>query len=132
MIRFIIVGITSGLLFGTMDALINANPYAQKLNKAYKPIARSSINAGAGIVIDLVYGFAMAGVFLILFSSLPGESAVLKGLSFGILTWFFRVFMYGASHWMMFEIPSRTIAYNLVTGLFEMLIIGLFYGLTLK
>ena len=83
MIRYIIVSISGGVLFGIMDGLINANPLARKLFEVYKPIARKAINAPAGIVIDLVYGFVMAGVFLLLYKSLPGGSGLLKGISFG-------------------------------------------------
>jgi hypothetical protein len=53
MTRYIIVGIASGILFGILDALINANPLAQRLYDVYKPIARTSVNFVAGILIDL-------------------------------------------------------------------------------
>ncbi len=132
MIRYIIVSIVSGILFGILDAVINANPLAQKLYMVYKPIARTSVNPSAGIVIDLLYGFVMAGMFLLLYKSLPGETGLIKGISFAILAWFFRVVMYTASQWMMFNVPDKTLLYSLVTGLGEMMIIGLLYGLTLK
>lgn len=131
MIAYIIVSIVSGILFGVMDGLINANPLAQKLNKIYKPIAKSSMNVPAGIVIDLIYGFVMAGIFLILYNSLPGELGLLKGISFAFLAWFFRVVMYVASQWMMLNVPIRALLYTLLTGLCEMLILGILYGLTL-
>ena len=43
MIRYIIVSIVSGLLFGALDGLVNANPLAQRLYEVYKPIAKTSI-----------------------------------------------------------------------------------------
>jgi len=132
MAGFIIVSIISGILFGLMDGIINANPFARRLFEIYKPIARTSFNPLAGIVIDLVFGFVMAGVFLLLYASLPGESGLVKGVSFAILAWFFRVVMYTASQWVMFNVPGKTLFYTLVTGLGEMLILGLLYGLTLK
>jgi len=132
MIRYIIVSISSGILFGILDGLINANPFAQKLYAVFKPIAKTSINPVAGIVIDIVYGFVMAGVFLLLYKSLPGQTGLIKGLSFAILVWFFRVVMYTATQWMMFNIPIGTLLYSLVAGLGEMLILGILYGLTLK
>jgi hypothetical protein len=112
--------------------VINANPLAQKLYEVYKPISRTSINPLAGIVIDLVYGFVMAGIFLLLYNSLPGEIGLIKGVSFAILAWFFRVVMQMASQWVMFTIPVKTLLYTLVAGLGEMLILGVFYGLALK
>ena len=132
MIRFIIVSIISGILFGVLDGVINANPLAQRLYEVYKPIAKTSINPLAGILIDLVYGFVMAGVFLLLYKSLPGGTGLVKGMSFAFLVWFFRVVMSSASQWVMFNVPVKTLAYSLITGLGEMLILGVLYGLALK
>ncbi len=132
MVRYVIVSIASGILFGILDAAINANPLAQRLYEVYRPIARTSINPIAGILIDLVYGFVMAGVFLLLYKSLPGETGLVKGASFGVLAWFFRVVMYAASQWVMFNVPVETLLYALIAGLGEMLILGVLYGLTLK
>ncbi len=129
---YIIVSIISGVLFGVLDGLINANPLAQKLYAVFKPISKTSVNAAAGIAIDLVYGFVMAAVFLLLYQSLPGESGLLKGLSFAVLAWFFRVVMYVASQWMMFNVPPRALLYTLAAGLVEMLALGTVYGLTLQ
>ena len=132
MTRYIIVSVISGVLFGVLDALVNANPVAQRLFAVYKPIAKTSINPIAGMVIDLVYGFVMAGVFLVLYQSLPGETGLVKGISFALIAWFFRVVMYVATQWMMFEVPAAALLYTLGAGLGEMLILGILYGLTLK
>jgi len=132
MLRYVIVSFGSGLLFGVLDALLNANPLAVKLFAVYKPIARSSVNPLAGMAIDIAYGFIMAGIFLLLYQSLPGGSGIVKGLSFGLIAWFFRVVMQAASSWVMFEVPLPTTAYSLAAGLLEMILIGLLYGLTLK
>jgi len=131
MISYIVVSIVSGILFGVMDGAINANPLAQRLYKVFKPIAKTSMNVPLGIVIDIVYGFVMAGIFLILYYSLPGEIGVMKGISFAFLAWFFRVVMYVNSQWMMFNVPIGALLYTLLTGLCEMLILGILYGLTL-
>ena len=132
MTEYIIISVASGILFGILDGVINANPLAQKLYDAYKPIAKTSINPIVGIVIDLVYGFVMAGAFLLLYNSLPGETGLIKGISFGLLVWFFRVVMNVASQWVMFKVPVQTLLYSLFAGLGEMLILGVLYGLTLK
>jgi len=132
MIRYIIVSVVSGILFGILDGVIHANPLAQRLYEIYKPISRTSLNPLAGIVIDLIYGFVMAGVFLLLYKSLPGETGLIKGVSFAFLVWFFRSVMYAASQWVMFNVPVETLLYSLVAGLGEMLILGVLYGLTLK
>jgi hypothetical protein len=132
MMRYIIVSFVSGILFGTMDGLINGNPFAQRLLEVYKPIAKTSMNIPAGIFIDLIYGFVMAGIFIFLYKSLPGGACIMKGISFGLIVWFFRVAMYAASQWMMFKVPNAALLYILFTGLAEMLILGMIYGLTLN
>ena len=71
--RYIVVSIVSGILFGVLDGLINANQLARRLYEVFQPIARTSINVPAGLVIDLVYGFVMAGVFVLFYQSLPGQ-----------------------------------------------------------
>ena len=132
MAKYAIVSVVSGILFGVLDGLINANPMAQRLYDVYKPIAKISINPVAGIAIDLVYGFVMAGVFLFLYQSLPGEAGIVKGISFALVVWFFRVVMYVVTQWMMFNVPVATLLYTLIAGLGEMLILGILYGLVLK
>jgi hypothetical protein len=131
MTTYVVVSIVSGILFGVLDGLINANPIAQRLFDVYKPIARTSLNVVAGITIDLAYGFMMAAVFLLLYTSLPGETGMTKGVSFAILVWFFRVVMSTASTWLMFTVPAQTLIYSLLAGLVEMLAIGILYGFTL-
>jgi hypothetical protein len=131
MLRYIVVSAGSGILFGAMDGLLNANPLAQRLYEVFQPIARRTLNMPAALAIDLVYGFALAGIFLLLFNSLPGQSVV-KGLIFGLLVWFLRVVMQVVTQWMMFSIPASTLGYTLAVGLVEMLVLGLLYGLILK
>jgi hypothetical protein len=132
MLRYVSVSIICGILFGVMDALINANPLGRKLNEAFKPITRISMNIAAGVIIDLAYGFALAIIFAVLYTSLPGATGLVKGISFAVMVWFFRVIMSTASNWMMFKIPGKTLLYNLVTGLVEMLVIGLICGAWLR
>ena len=103
-----------------------------KLHEVYKHIAKTSINIPAGVVIDIAYGFIMAGIFLLLYKSLPGEVGLMKGISFACLAWFFRVVMSVASNWMMFKVPVRALLYTLFTGLGEMLILGIIYGVFLE
>jgi hypothetical protein len=129
---YILVSVISGVLFGILDGVINANPVAQRLFNVYKPIAKTRLNPIVSILIDLIFGFVMAGVYLLLYNSLPGSTGLIKGLSFALLVWFFRVVMGVASQWMMFTIPNKTLLYTLATGLGEMLILGILYGLTLK
>jgi hypothetical protein len=131
LITFTLVSLISGVLFGVLDGLINANPLAVRLYEAYKPIAKASVNFIAGIVIDLAYGFILAGLFLLLYPALPGASGLAKGVSYGLLAWFFRVVMGVISQWMMYTVARKTLVYTLLAGLVEMLALGILYGLTL-
>jgi len=129
---YIVVSIISGILFGVLDGFVHANPLAVKLFEVYKPIARTSVNFVAGILIDLAYGFILAGLFLLFYTSLPGELGIVKGICFALIVWFLRVVMSAASQWMMFTIPWKTALYELGSGLGEMLILGILYGITLR
>ncbi len=131
MVRYLIVAAGSGLLFGLLDGVLNANPLAVKLKAVYKPIARKSINMAAGIIIDLAYGFILAGMFIHLYHCLPGQAGLVKGLSFAAGLWFLRVIMSAASEWMIFDVPLKTIAYAVAAGALEMLALGVLYALTL-
>ena len=131
MLRYVVISLASGLLFGVLDGLLNANPLARSLLDVYRPIARPSINVVAGVAIDLVYGFVLAGMFTLLYRSLPGSTGLLKGLSFAAGLWFLRVVMSAASNWVMFKVPAATLAYTLGAGLVEMVALGALYGLTL-
>ncbi len=132
MANYVIVSIISGLLFGALDGVIHANPLAQKLYVVFQPISKKSLNFVAGMLIDLVYGFVMAGIFLLLYTALPSESGVIKGIIFGLLAWFFREVMQAASQWLMYIVPVETLLYSLASGLGEMIILGVIYGLFLK
>ena len=131
MTSYIIVSAISGILFGILDGLINANPIANKLYEVYKPIAKTSINFVMGVIIDLAHGFILGGTFLLVYPSLPGEVGLVKGVSFALMVWFFRVVMSVASQWIMYKVPLKTLGYTLLAGLGEMLVIGIFYGLAL-
>ncbi len=131
MTTYVIVAAVSGIVFGVLDALINANPLARRLYRVYEPISRTSLNPVLGFAIDIAFGFAMAGAFLLLYASLPGSSGLVKGVSYAAIVWFFRVVMSAASQWMMFRVSGRTLLYSLAAGLGEMLILGILYGMTL-
>ena len=131
MIKFLLKSLLVGVIFGILDGLMHANPIAENLYDIYEPISRDSINVTAGIIIDIVYGFILCGVFLLLYKSLPGVGIV-KGFGYGVLMWIFRVMMYAITQWMMFTIPMGTILYMILAGLFEMLIIGGLIGILFK
>ncbi len=130
--HYITISVISGMLFALLDGLFNANPLARKLMECYKPIAKTSVNIFSGIFADIFYGFIMCAIFLLTYNSLPSENPVVKGLVYGIIVWFFRVFMTVISSYMTQKIPVKTLLYISITGLIEVLVIGIFYGLTIK
>lgn len=132
MLRYITVCLADGILFGILDGLMNVNPYAQRLFEIYKPIAKASINAPAGIVIDIVYSFVIGYLYLLLYKALPGDSGIAKGIIFALIIWFFRVLMNAVSTGMTFRVPMTALVYTAAAGLMEMLILGIVYGLFLK
>lgn len=129
--RQILVGLVAGVAFLVLDGILNANPLAQRLYAAYQPIARQSVNAVAGSLIDLAFGMILAGFFSALRTSLPGRSRVTKGLSFGLMVWFLRVCMRVAGEWVVTVVPVEVHAYTLGAGLVQMLIVASLIALLL-
>ena len=125
--RSLAVGLAAGLIFAVMDGLLNANPAAQRLYAVYRTIARESVNAALGLTFDLASGIVMAFLFVALAPALPGGWAH-RGMAFGLIAWFFRVAMGVASQAVMFRVPGAALLYMLLTGLAEMVALGLFYG----
>jgi len=132
MIKYALVSITSGLLFGIMDGLINANPVAEKFYDLNLAIRRTSVDIVAGVLIDLAYGFILAATFVILYKSLPGRAGLVKGVSYAVLVWFLRVVMSAASQWMTLNVPASALLYGVLMGFGEMVVLGILYGMTLR
>ena len=131
LIRVLAVGLGAGLLFAVGDGLLNANPLAQRLNDIYRPIVRESVNAPLGAALDLIFGIVMGALFVLLAPALPGNG-IAKGAAFGLIAWFFRVAMGTASQVVMFRVTTPTAMYWLLTGLAEMMMLGIFYGALLR
>ncbi len=129
--RVLLAGLGVGFVFAILDEILNANPFAQRLYAVYRPIARQSVNAPLGLFFDLVFGVVMAALYAGLAPALPG-GPMMKGVSFGLLAWFFRVAMGVAGSAVMFNVPGSTLAYTLIAGLLEMGILGALYGLALR
>jgi hypothetical protein len=123
MLRQILVGVLAGVAFLVLDGVLNANPVAQQLYAAYQPVARPSVNALAGSVVDLTYGMILAFLFATLRTSLPGRTSLMKALSFGLMVWFLRVCMRVAGEWVVTVVPARVHVYTLAAGLVQILIV---------
>lgn len=68
--------------------------------ECYKPIAKQAINIPAGIVIELFYGFVITGIYIIIIQALPTDSGIVKGLTYGLGMWFFRVCGTGTTNFL--------------------------------
>jgi len=130
-IRILLTGAGVGVVFAILDGLLNANPLAQRLYAVYRPIARQSVNAPVGLLLDILSGVVMAALFVRLMPALPG-GPVIKGLAFGVMAWFFRVAMGVAGQFVVFNVPGSALTYALFSGLIEMGSLGALYGLTLR
>jgi len=131
-VRYFVASFLTGLSFAILDGFINGNPYAVKLMEPFDPITKSAINIPVGVLIDLIYGFIISGIFMVISPALPTGSGIMKGLTYGLGMWFFRGLMSVISYWMMFDIPLQTLIYILVAGLVEMLLLGVLNGLIIK
>ena len=81
--RFILIGITSRMLFGVyLDGLIQGNPVVVHLNELLLPIARRSINVPVGIIIDLMYGIILGALSPWMMFDIP-EAALMYMLAAG-------------------------------------------------
>jgi hypothetical protein len=124
MLRQVVVGLVAGVAFLILDGVLNANPVAQRMYAVYGPIARPSVNAVAGSVVDVAYGLILVALFVTLRHCLPGATSLTKGMSFGAMVWFLRVVMRVAGEWVMTTVPPSTHAYSLLSGLVQMLFVA--------
>ncbi len=133
MTSYIIVSIISGILFGIMDGLINANPIA---NKSVQSLQGHCENldqfCGRNDSSTWRMGSFWPPYSCFYIQACRAKSGLLKGISFAVMVWFFRVVMSVASQWMMYKVPGKALLYTLLAGLGEMLILGILYGLALQ
>jgi uncharacterized membrane protein YeiB len=122
--RQILVGLAAGVVFLVLDGLLNGNPFAQRVYAVYRPIARSSVDAVAGSLVDLAYGLILVALFVTLRHCLPGRTDLAKGLSFGLIVWLLRVVMRVAGEWVVTTVPASAHAYTLLGGLVQMLLVA--------
>lgn len=132
MVNYFFAGVASGALFGVLDRIIKQNPVAERLYQRVKyPVAGPRRYPDA-IFVDLVYGAVMVAAFLLVYNRLPGDSTLAKGISFGLVIWFFRIGLNAVFLGYRFRLNHRLLLYLLVTGLGEYLAQGLLIGLLVQ
>ena len=77
-----------------------------------------------GLLFELINGFLLALIYAVIHGCLPGRGWV-KGLSYGLIVWALRVVMWAFSTYVMTDMPPLTIGINVVTGLIEVLVLGI-------
>jgi len=77
-----------------------------------------------GLIFELINGFMLAVIYAVIHPSLPGRGWK-KGISYGVLVWGLRVVMGAFSTYMMTDMSPILIAITVVTGLIEVLILGI-------
>jgi hypothetical protein len=78
---------------------------------------------GLGLLFELLNGFILVAVYAVIHPALPGEGWR-KGLSYGVVVWALRVLMWAFSTYMMTDMAPALIGITVVTGLVEVLILG--------
>jgi hypothetical protein len=77
-----------------------------------------------GLIFELINGFMLAVIYAVIHPSLPGQGWK-KGISYGLIVWGLRVVMGAFSTYMMTDMAPVSIVINGVTGLIEVLILGI-------
>ena len=61
---FLTIGAGIGVAFAILDGLLNANPVAQRVYAAFRPIAQQTVNVPLGLSFDIISGVVMAALFV--------------------------------------------------------------------
>jgi hypothetical protein len=124
--RLIVAGIAASVLFlvldmvfGAVGGLIAADVFGVPFERP--PGIEAKIRFG--LLFELINGFVLALVYAVIYRCLPGRGWQ-KGISYGLIVWGLRVVMWAFSTFMMTDMPPTLIAITVVTGLIEVLILG--------
>jgi hypothetical protein len=125
--RLVVAGIVASVLFLVLDAALGtAGGFigAQVFGVPVEQPSGFEAKMKFGLIFELINGFMLAVIYAVIHPSLPGRGWK-KGISYGLLVWGLRVVMGAFSTYMMTDMPPILIAINVVTGLIEVLILGI-------
>ena len=124
--RFLLAGLASSVLFAVLDmalgmagGLVGSRLFGLP---ATQP-AEFEKKTRLALLFEVVNGFMLALIYVLIATSLPGQGWV-KGISYGLIVWGLRVVMWAFSTYVMTDMSPITIGINVVTGLVEVLILG--------
>ena len=125
--RLIVAGIAASVLFLVLDAALGtAGGFigAQVFGLPAEQPPGFETKVKFGLIFELINGFMLAVIYAVIHPSLPGRGWK-KGISYGLIVWGLRVVMWAFSTYMMTDMPPTLIAITVVTGLIEVLILGI-------
>lgn len=124
--RLIVAGIVASVLFLVLDAVLGmAGGFvgAQVFGLPFEQPPGIENKMMISPVFELINGFMLAVIYALIHPSLPGRGWK-KGFSYGFMVWGLRVVMWAFSTYMMTDLSPISIAVTVVTGLIEVLILG--------
>jgi len=125
--RLIVAGIVASVLFLVLDAALGtAGGFigAQVFGLPFEQPPGFEAKVQFGLIFELINGFMLAVIYAVIHPSLPGQGWK-KGVSYGFLVWGLRVVMWAFSTYMMTDTHPISIAITAVTGLIEVMILGI-------
>ena len=122
--RFLVAGIVASILFLVLDAIFGMLGGLIGMQLFGLPLEQpSEVKMMIGPIFELINGFMLALIYAIIHPDLPGQGWK-KGVSYGLIVWGLRVVMWAFSNYMMTDMPPVLIVITVVTGLIEVLILG--------
>ncbi|MEA2075277.1 MAG: hypothetical protein U9O85_06040 [Euryarchaeota archaeon] len=111
-----------GILFIIFDMLIAISTSPIFAPYSDLPIWKTPPNILAGLFFDLINGFILVAVYVIIYNGIPGFGWK-KGLYYGLIVGLFRVVMMSFSSIVMYNIPLKLVITSLITGYIEIAIL---------
>ena len=120
--RILACGIITGVLFIMFDMIIAISTSPIFSPYSDLPIWKTPPDILAGLIFDLINGFILLAVYIIIYNGIPGFGWK-KGLNYGIIVGLFRVVMTSFSTIVMYTIPFTLVITSLVIGYIEIVIL---------
>jgi len=118
--KILACGIMTGVLFIIFDMIIAISTSPIFSPYSDLPIWKTPPNILAGTIFDLINGFILAAVYMMIYNGIPGFGWK-KGLNYGIIVGLFRVVMTSFSTIVMYNIPLTLVITSFVTGFIEIM-----------
>ena len=124
--RFLLAGIASSVLFAVLDmafGMLGGLVSSKLFGLPAAQPADFEKKTRLALLFEVINGFMLALIYALIQTSLPGQGWV-KGISYGLIVWGLRVVMWAFSTYVMTDMAPITIGINVVSGLVEVLILG--------